>query len=205
MADVKERGAMRLVQFTTVLILFLVILLPAILSFGVRYIPNDFQPSLDIPERVYNTTVVSNSLVGTYDNLAGVGVSIKNPNLANKKDINFSLYENGKLTRTLTLNGKSIGDGNFVKFLFLPIPDSKDKQYTFIFSAPGVNENEALQVFLTKERTVSFVSFYKPQNLISVMLSIYGNWFNKLVSELPFFATYLLLILGLGYLAIKRK
>lgn len=204
-------------KILTLLILFLtVLILPAILSFGIRYIPARSQPSLDKTEKIYSQNSISQSFLGKENNLTAIGLSIKNPNLINKQDILLSIYdENGILLKTSILNGSHIPDGDFVKFVFSPIVDSKNKKVTFTLSAANVDEVESLQLYYTtsgmegefkiKDKiasgSASFVDFYKPTTRLALITNIYTSWFGRLLSDAGFFVLYILLILGLsGYL-----
>lgn len=210
---------MRLVAFTTITIIVLVFILPAILSFGVRILPQNDQPSLDKTQKIYENLIVSQSFISKTKNLSAVGVSLKNPNLSNKKDIVLSVYgEDGTLIRSITLNGKNIADGKFVKFKFNSIADSKNKQFIFTLTAPTTTKEEAdssnaLEVFLSDQKqenisyfkigdsevlgNVAFVSFSKPPYPTYALESIYSKWLNKLTADWQFFTTYTVLIFTL--------
>ncbi len=190
----------------------MVISAPAILSLGIRLVPNSFQPSLDGTQKVYGEVKVSSDISSSSNNLSGIGLSIKNPNLINKKDINLSVFSNGNLLRSVTLNGRSIGDGNFIKFIFDPIDDSKGKVYNMVFSAPGVADGEALEIFLTSNpdgsgikvgkdvhtEGLSDVVFYHPSNPLSLATIIYEELIGRLAKDMMFFAFYIIILGGLG-------
>lgn len=195
----------------------LILFLPALAGLGVRLVPNKFQPSLDWTQKIYGDVAVSQPLISTSDRLSGVGVSIKNPNLINQEDIIMSLYRGNDLMRVVTINGKSIGDGNFVKFLFEPLPGSKGQIYQVVFSAPSSPIEKALEIFVTKDPSwekmivrnkdssvgLSMVVFYRPSGPISLLTDIYKEWFKKFASDSSFFIFYgTIFALGLGYLLI---
>lgn len=202
---------MKLVKWVTLIILLFVLGLPAVLSLGIKHVPNAPQPSLGNTRQIYGDSTAFQSFTAEKDLFSGLGVSIKNPNFANKKDIILEIFEGDKnLLRTVTLNGKSIADGNFVKFYFPPIDGSLGKTYTFVFSAPTATIDDALEVFLVDKKlsdkdpvNVSFVSFYKTPSFYSLPLEIYMGWFNKLTADMPFFIIYIGIILALLYVIIK--
>lgn len=192
-----------------------VLMLPGILALGIRLVPSGFQPSLDFTQKVYKEVSIVQTFTATSNQLSGIGVSIKNPNLINKENIFLSLYQGDVLLRQVTLNGRSIDDGNFVKFIFSPISDSKGGDYRAVFTAPDPTSGEALEIFLTKNvigepvvvgqekrlERLSDVIFYRPANLFAVSLDIYGGWLRKFTADLPFAGFYILsFVLGLGYL-----
>ncbi len=112
----------KLILFTTLFILFLVIIVPGVLALGVKLVPNGDQPGYNSDQRlsIYGERTVSQKFISDSTNLAAIGTSIRNPNLKNKKDIILNLYDgNEKLIRTSVLNGLAFQDGEFVMFLGL--------------------------------------------------------------------------------------
>ena len=88
----------KLIYFTTTIILFLVFLAPAVLALDIKSIPGNDQPGYSQTLDVYGSRDISQRFVSQVANLSAVGTSIKNPNLLNRKDITFTLYdENMKL------------------------------------------------------------------------------------------------------------
>src|SRR3989344_2402343 len=100
---------MRIPIILTILtIFFFAIFLPVISTFAIRLIPSGIQPSLENTQKIYQDLTLSQSFVSLKDNLAGIGVSIKNPNFANKKDVTFNIYDkDNNLIRSVILNGKN--------------------------------------------------------------------------------------------------
>lgn len=219
---------MKLITFTTITVIFIALILPAVLSFAVVNIPNNDQPSLDKTQKIYGDLIVFQAFTSKTENLATIGMSIKNPNLANKKDITLSIYdEGGILLRSVTINGKNIADGKFVKFKFEPIVGSQNKNFTFTLMSPttskeDADKNEALEVFLSDQTIegasilrigdrevsnsiVSFVSFSKPPYPTYVMENIYSKWFNKFSADWQFLIIYTVLVFTLaGFLLYKH-
>lgn len=137
--------------FSFLIILFALIL-PIVVSLGIRYIPGNTQPGLMTTERIYGSAVVLQSLEVHRDNFAGVGLSIKNPNFQNKKNITLTvLDDNLKFIRLATINGGAIGDGDYVKFTFEPIENSSNRKYYFVLSANEADISEALEVFYSND------------------------------------------------------
>lgn len=189
----------KLIWFTTSMVLFLVFLLPGFLALGIKYIPFNVQPPLHKTKDIYWKFTVSQEFISQEGNLMGIGMTIKNPNLKNKKDVFLSIYnEKGELMRTSKLNGGSIQDGSFVKFLFEPIAGSGSQKYTFTIAAPSADAGEVLSLFYTEEQLfwigkmmfddeefpggISFVTYHKPGNKWEVIKGIYSNWFSRLLS-----------------------
>lgn len=215
---------MKLVVLTTLLIIGLVLVLPAILTVGIKFIPENIQPSLDKSQRIYNQGEITQPFKAQEDRLAAIGVSLRNPSLANKKDITLELSQlDGTVIRQVRHNGRFIADGKFVRFAFPPIAQSKNQQYQFHLLAPTAKRDEALEVFLTNDSqyagaqiieegklkvlleatpAAAFVVFHQPESILVLIGSIYSDWWNRLWSDLSFATAYfVLLAAGVVYLA----
>lgn len=202
----------KLVILTIIFVLILVIALPIGLTFGIKFIPGGKQPSLGNTKSIYEQFTLSQSFISPKDNLAGIGVSIKNPNFANKKDAFVNIYDSAnRVIRLITLNGQNIADGKFVKIFFEPIEDSSGKKFTWSISSPTSNFNDALQIFLTNNKpdwslefkvgdkltdeSLSYMTLHKRKNLTEVVTQVFSGWMNKLMGDFVFLITYSLMIL----------
>ena len=212
----------KLIIFINIYVLILLLAIPAALTFAIKFIPNDIQPSLGNTKKIYGDFVFSQEFLSSDDNFSGIGVSIKNPNFANRKNVYVSIYDSeNKLLRSATLNGQNIADGKFVKIIFEPIPDSANHKYTWnIASADSIFE-DALELFLTADKpfwsldfkvngkpegeTLSYVLFHRISYPTEVLEKVYSGWVNNLVADLPFFAFYLTTVLTLTGLLIFLK
>lgn len=187
-----------MIKFTTFTILFLLFVFPVLMIIPIKMIPSNDQPGYDGARTVsvYGERTFSQVFLSTSKNLMGIGTSIKNPNLKNKKEIKLSLFdENDSLIRISILNGFNIGDGDYVKFTFEPIIDSMDKKYHFTISSPTAGEEEVIKLFITeptdkvleytyddevKKGGIPMVAFHKPSNTREKMIIIYSNLISKL-------------------------
>ena len=189
----------KLIWITTLSVLFLVFILPGLLALTIKYTPANVQPPNDKTINIYWIYEASQEFVSQESNLMGIGMTIKNPNLKNKKDVTLSVYDGeGQQLRSSTLNGGSIQDGSYVKFLFEPIEDSQDKEYKFTIANPSAGAEEVLSLFYTKhlpdwigemvfddeivEGGISFVTYHKPKSKWEVINGIYSNWLSRLLS-----------------------
>jgi hypothetical protein len=187
----------KLVWLTSLLVVFALLVLPAGLSLGLKYLPANIQPSLDETRDIYSVRTVSQSFMSLKPRLTAIGMTIRNLNLKNKKDLIFSLYSTkGELLRRVIYNGANIEDGDFIKFVFDPIPDSQNQNYTFVLECPTAGAEEVLPVFITKTKPswlgnliynnepdaggVAIVAFYKPESKLKVIEEIYSNLFSRL-------------------------
>lgn len=188
-----------MVKSTTLAILFLLFVLPAIMASLIKMIPASDQPGYGDKGRVaiYGVRQFTQHFLSTKENLTAIGTTIKNPNLKNKKDIIFSLYDNSdSLIRTVKLSGFNIGDGDFVKIVFDPVLDSRQKNYSFTLSSPDAGDEEIIELFLIGSTnqilTYSYddeiqsgglpmVTFHKPNSRLETIKLVYANLFSKLL------------------------
>lgn len=185
-----------MIWFTVLSILFAVFVLPGVLALGIKYIPYDIQPSLDKVKNIYGKYTVSQEFVSQEGQLTGIAMTIKNPNLKNKKDFFMDLYnDKGELQREVKFSGMNVEDGTYIKFLFDPIADSKGKNYLITLSNPSAGDEEVLGIYYTQkvpswigtmkfdleeqEGGISIVTFHKPQSKWGVIKTIYSGWLKR--------------------------
>ncbi|MFH1971205.1 MAG: hypothetical protein ABIJ05_02345 [Patescibacteria group bacterium] len=188
----------KLIWITSFIVLTVVFAFPALLSLGLKYLPANIQPPLDKTKDVYGIFTVSQEFISLKPGLMSVGMSIKNPNLQNKENVFFNLYNDKKeLIRAVKYSGANIEDGAFVKFMFDPILDSKNQIYSFEISSPNAGPEQVLPIFYSERNPswirqmmhgkeevvggVSLVTFHKPESKIKVIEEIYFNWFSRLL------------------------
>ncbi len=204
-----------------ILILFIFVI-PFLLSFLIKEIPNDVQPSLEGTQIIFKDLAVLQSFRPSMDNLSGIGMSIKNPYFRNKKDITFNiLSENKQSLREVTINGLNIPDGDLIKISFDPVPNSKNKQYFLSILSKETTDNEAIEVFLTSKKTawigdlninsekqdsaLSFITYHKSSNIFAVSFEIFTQLLKRLFTDLPFAVFYLIVIGGITFYLIRLK
>jgi len=192
----------KLTNFSKLTILFVLAVLfvvPAILAALIPMIPAADQPGFGHMGRVsvYGERTFTQYFVSKNKNLVSVATTIKNPNLNNKKEIFFKLYdESGNLLRSNVLNGFNLSDGDFVKIIFDVIPDSMNKKYYFTLASPSAGEEEIIEIFLTDETDAilsyvydevshlggaPIVTFHKPESRFETVKLVYLNLFSKLL------------------------
>lgn len=203
-------------------VIFSIIFVPAILVFGIRFIPSGIQPSLKTTQGIYKDIKLSQSFMSEEDNLSGIGVSIKNPQLINKKNIYIKLLDkNNNLLREVTLNGKNIADGEFVKITFDPIKDSKNRKFIWVTEAPDASKDDSLEIFLTDRKgewsleykvndeisdmSLSYVTLHKPDSKLQILKIILLGFSSNLKDDLPFLISYLTLLAILLFLVVKKS
>lgn len=194
----------KMIWLTTLLVLFLVFIVPGILALALDMIPASDQPGYNSNQRlsIYGKREVSQKFISQEASLTAIGTSIRNPNLKNKKEIIFNLYDEKKsLVRTSILNGQNVPDGAFVKFVFQPIPDSLRKSYLFTIASPEAGPEETIEVFYIDSPTESIleytydektylggfplVTFHKPESKWEIVKSVYSSWLSRLLSGIP--------------------
>ncbi len=188
----------KMIWLTTLFVIFLIFIVPGILALTLDVVSAGDQPGYNSDKRlaIYGERGVSQKFVSKEKNLTAVGTSIRNPNLKNKKEVIFNLYdEKGNLIRTSILNGQNFQDGDFVKFYFGPIPDSENKTYSFTLFSPGAGPEETIEVFYFNSSTqniieytydekvypggLPLVTFHKPGSKWEVVKSVYSGWLSR--------------------------
>src|SRR4030042_2637218 len=192
----------KLIWFTTTAILFLIIVIPAVLALGINLIPGESQPGYNSEQRLslYRVRDVAQQFISQDPNLSAIGTSIRNPNLKNKADIILTLFDaKMQVVRTSVINGRNVEDGNFIKFVFDPIPDSENKTYIFTLASPAAGPEETIEVFAapnmpswiqqyTYDQKVypgglPIVLYFKPVSKITVIKNIYSSLFSRLLPQ----------------------
>lgn len=194
----------KMIWLTTLVVAFLIFVVPGVLALTLDIIPAGDQPGFDSDRRlaIYGKRGVTQKFVSEEKNLTAIGTSIKNPNLKNKKEVLFNLYdEKGNLIRTSIVNGQNFQDGDFVKFVFQVVPDSSGKTYTFTIFSPEAGPEETIEVFYIKDDAsfkspaeniieytydkksysggLPLVTFHKPESRWEVIKKIYSSWLSK--------------------------
>lgn len=205
------------------LLVLCIFVLPFFLSFFIKEIPNDVQHSLEGTQIIYKDVNVLQAFKSEMSNLSGIGMSIKNPYLRNRKDLILDILSSDrKLLRTTTVNGASILDGDLRKIEFEPIVDSKDKNYFLSLSSKDTEESETLEIFLTSKKvswigdlyinsnkqdsTFSFITYHRPNNILTITSEIFIQWGERLLADLPFSIFYIILIGSLtSYLFFSKR
>jgi len=185
----------KLIWATTVFVLFLIFVLPGLMALLIDFVPAEDQPPYRVDEKVsvYGKIIISQEFVSQEKNLSAIGISLGNPNLKNKKMISLNLYDaQDKLLRESNLNGQNFEDGDFVKFFFPTIADSKGKNYRFTISSPEAGPEEVIYVFYTPQSpswmghmfvedqifdgATPFVTFHKPESRLSIVNKMYSRF-----------------------------
>jgi len=194
----------KMIWLTTLFVAFLIFVVPGVLALTLDIIPAGDQPGFDSDRRlaIYGKRGIAQKFVSEEKNLTAIGTSIKNPNLKNRKEVLFNLYdEEGKLIRTSIVNGQNFQDGDFVKFVFQVVPDSSGKTYTFTLFSPEAGPEETIEVFYIKDDAsfkspienileytydekvypggLPLVTFHKPESRWEVTKKIYSSWLSK--------------------------
>lgn len=202
------------VLFCISILLFALIVLPIFSTFAIKVIPGGVQPPLGNTVKIYDSFIFSQSFISPEDNLTGIGVSIKNPNFANRKKLNVNIYDDeDKRIREVLLNGQNIADGKFVKILFEPIVDSKGKKFTWSISSGESLFTDALEIFITDKQpswsldlkendkeipdSFSYVTLHRPLSSTEVLTKVANGFIYKIQGDISFFFFFGLLLLGL--------
>jgi len=198
---------MRNVFITVGIVLIAVFVTPCLLAFGVRYTKGVEEESSGVVKSVYQNEVLSKSFKTDPRNLTGVGIGIKNPDLRNKKDIFLAVYtQDGSLIRESVVNGKVIPDGEFIKFMFNPIPATSGGEVRFVLSAPSASSSDALEIYLARNnKEPAITPLYQVDSVPGLLISTYSGWAEKLLADRTFAAAYLVVLGSLSITLLARK
>lgn len=200
----------RLILATSFIVLTIISIVPFVGSLFLRHIPENIQPSLDQTVKIYDKIKITQIIKVKHNNFSELGLSIKNPNLANKKDITLRVYD-GEVIRNSVLNGAHIQDGKFVKFKFEPILASQNRSYKIGIESEMSNVNDAFEVFVAYDGSseilvddqkipgsLSLVIFYKTPNILHAYFQIVNGAWSRLMGDMSFLVVYSVLLAACG-------
>lgn len=189
------------------LFLFFIFSLPALLSFGLNFVPYSFQPPFLGSERLFDDAPLTQEFISPQDNLAAIGVSIRNFNLQSKGDVTLEVISDNNIVRRSVVKGEKVKDGDMVIFKFDKIKDSSGKNFLFRLSTLGVDKQKAFEVYTTGgkqdfagdlkvgeyvvEKPISFLLYFAPESRFSLIRDIYTSWILRFSQDLPFTVFYL--------------
>jgi hypothetical protein len=194
-----------------------------VLAAGVLRIPDFNQYSLDATVAVHGGQQISQQIYIEHPSFSSLGISVKNINLQNHKDLILTIYEDKSVIRTVAINGIYIPDGKFLRFDFAPITDSMNKTYTIEFSAPLAVKEDALELYLTKQsfaqagvlqvsglpyeeyKALSFVSFHKPLSISATVSQIMNDFITRFTQDLVFVGLFIGIIVVLLVIGFTKK
>ena len=183
------------IKLTVLFVLVLIFIAPAILSFGVRYIPGREMSQTGRSVKIFRENVLEFNIENPKENLVGIGVVVKNPQRSDQ-DLRLKIIDyRENILRESVVNGLSIPDGALVKFIFSPLT-FKGRTLEGMFSSDASEEN-AMGIYLEKgSDKVAFVSLYKPTSRLALISSIYGSWLQHFFADAVFAAIYLVIIIS---------
>lgn len=190
----------KLIWLTTLFVIFLIFVLPFAAAFFIRIIPDNDQPSYDINNKrgIFGIHEVSQVFKAQENNLTAVGISLGNPNLKNKSEVIFSLRDaGGEISREVKISGANIQDGDFIKFNFDPIANSKGKEFIFTLSSSMAGPEEVLNIYFSTQKTtwigaatyddketvdngLPIVTYHKPLSYLQVAKDIFASWLKRI-------------------------
>lgn len=215
---------MKLSTFTTSLVIFLVLIFPALLSLIIKTIPEKQQSSLDGTIKLFGERKIAQKIAVSKNNFSGIGISVRNPNYINKNDLIFTVYSEDNLTlRQMAISGLHINDGDLLKINFPPISDSANKNFTIEFTSPKSSSDQYFEIFISNknnekskgfklyessgvsdfEGSIAYEIFNKSENPLSLIYPIYSNVFIRLIKDPFFSAIYFTLIISLFFVYLK--
>ena len=168
---------------------------------------------------------IGQTFAGKSNNLTGVKLFTRNPNLANREPIIFHLRESpttDKDLAALTFSGANVGWDYALRIVFPPIADSKDKNFYFFLESPTTEAGQAVEFGYNQDDNYKegqafvngkvipgdlfFVTFYKT-SLGDFVVSSINNLFSRVSLDQRFFIAYffILLVAISGFVWSKRR
>ena len=168
---------MNSIKLTVIFVLLLLFFTPALLSLGIRFIPDRQMPETGGSQKVYIGNTLNFEVKNPDKNLVGVVVRVKNSTRNNTFLKLQLLNENNNLVAESVVNGLSILDGSEVRFSFSTF---KDQTFKGVFTSDAIEQN-AMEIYLERDSNSSaYVLLYKPASRLGLIGGIYSGWLKHL-------------------------
>lgn len=183
--------------FTLAFIASIFIFVTVVSILGIRRIPDVAQYRGDRLVPIYSNSPATQSFISNENGLNTILINLKNRSIINNKIFEFNLLEDDIVVRKIIINGSNIGDGDNVRFQFLPISDSKGKKYVIKLTAPDTNQGDIpIEVSFSnndsylsgssldqnQEGDFAFQTYYKPQSLNVTLSQLVIRWINIFIN-----------------------
>lgn len=162
---------------------------------------------------------VGQTFVADQNNLFKIRIFSRNPQLANKDEVVFTLRKNGEEVRKVILNGQNVGWDYPLNVEFTPVQSSKNTTYYFSLKSPTENEVKAITLGYNRgnqyfggtamvnnkptEGDLYFTTFYK-SSATQLLTEEANKLTNHLLKDKFFLAPYLILLFILATLFLKE-
>jgi len=162
---------------------------------------------------LHQSQTIGQTFVGSSNNLTGIKLFARNPDLANREPIIFHLKSEPSATEdlaTLAFSGNNIGWDYSLRISFPPIGNSAGKSFYFFLESPTTKTGQAIEFgynqndnYKQGEAFVNgkvipgdlfFITFYKT-SLGDFVASSINNLFSRASIDQGFFITYLFILL----------
>jgi hypothetical protein len=162
---------------------------------------------------------VGQTFVADEDNLFKIRIFSRNPQLANKDEVIFTLKKNEEIAREVVLNGQNVGWDYPLNIEFTPILSSKDTTYYFSLKSPTEDETKTITLgydrgnqyprgtAMVNNKPIGgdlyFVTFYK-SSAIKLLSEETNKATNHLLKDRFFLTLYLILLFMLAAFFLKE-
>lgn len=133
--------------------------------FGVRRVYDSGISQTDRLVPLFTDKPISQQINPLQNGLNTIYVYMRNRSILNTSPVRFLLSDDtGNALRQIDINGSNIGDGENVRFQFLPISDSAGRSYIVTLSTSKNSSNEPhVEIGFTKDK-MSYLANYRPTN-----------------------------------------
>lgn len=160
------------------IILFLILLSPAIASLSIRKTVGLNNQAENHIEYFYKDKNYSFDFISPKPNLNSISLRLKNTSLRNTQPVEFRLYQANKLVRQINLNRSNIGNGTWVRMSFNEISNSKSKSFKFELLSKSA-EQDALAIHLNSRNEPAMITYHNISSRINLISEIYFGLFSK--------------------------
>jgi hypothetical protein len=151
------------------------------LSLFIRRLPDVSQPLSGQWQWIYSGHPVSQTITPRHDGLNVITVYLKNVSLRNQDPFYFTLADASGVIRKIDINGYNIGDGDNVRFQFLPIFDSKNLTLIFTLTSSSPQSAAIGAGFSDSAGSLAYQTYYFPTSRMVVLETAAGDFTNRLL------------------------
>lgn len=147
---------------------------------------------------------VSQSIVPQHNNLYRIEILVNNPGLQYQQPLLFSLSQNNQEVTHLNFSGANVGENFWLRFDFVPLPDSKNKKYDVKIVALEKTAAGYLEFPVSGQGDLVYKTYYKAPLDIFVADSL-TDFRQRFFKDTGFVVFWTILIFSLVCLIVIRR
>src|SRR3989344_4275127 len=183
-------------RYICIFYILLILLVPAFAAFARKKRLGLNRQTENYVYYFYGENNYKSLFISPQENLNSIALKIKNPNLKNNLPARLSL-SNDKINENINFSGKNVGDGDWIRFTFPEIPDSKDKKFFLELSSIESSRTDALGINIDKESSSPAITTYHRINSHkNLIFDIYKNFLIKVSQDKLFISFWILFLIS---------